>query len=101
MLTGEQTPEKHPNLREPWKPGESGNPNGRPRGARSKLTEAFLNALQQDFAEHGEAVVRAVRSERPADYLRTVAALMPKQVEGSEDGPPVGVRHEFAWKSEE
>jgi hypothetical protein len=75
----------------PFEPGQSGNPAGRPRGARSKLTEAFLNALHDDFAEHGVDVVRAVRSEKPADYLRTVAALMPKQVEGSDDpdSPPI------------
>jgi len=33
----------------PWKPGESGNPRGRPRGARSKLGAAFIEALAADF----------------------------------------------------
>ncbi|WP_458193262.1 DUF5681 domain-containing protein [Bradyrhizobium sp. UFLA05-153] len=27
----------------PWPPGQSGNPAGRPRGSRSKLSESFLS----------------------------------------------------------
>ena len=41
----------------PFRPGQSGNPKGRPVGARSKLGEAFLEALQDDFATHGAAVI--------------------------------------------
>ena len=35
--------------------GISGNPTGRPRGARNTLSEAFLEALQQDFVRGGAA----------------------------------------------
>jgi len=64
-----------------WQPGQSGNPAGRPKGSRSKLSEAFIKALADDFSEHGVAVIQQVRSERPQDYLKIVAALQPKQVE--------------------
>jgi Family of unknown function (DUF5681) len=65
----------------PFKPGQSGNPAGRPKGSRNKLSEAFIKALADDFSEHGVAVIQQVRSERPQDYLKIVAALQPKQVE--------------------
>ena len=39
---GAIAPQKHRGLREPWKPGESGNPAGRPKGSRNKLSEEFV-----------------------------------------------------------
>jgi hypothetical protein len=38
----------NPNLHNQyWKPGESGNPNGRPSGSRNKRTQEILNLLQE------------------------------------------------------
>ena len=59
-------------------PGVSGNPAGKPKGARTKLGEQFLSALQEDFQEHGVAAIQTVRAERPHDYLKVIASLMPK-----------------------
>lgn len=52
---------------------------GRPKGARNKLGEAFIKALQEDFDAHGVAAVEAVRSEKPDQYLKVIASLMPKE----------------------
>jgi hypothetical protein len=74
-----------------YKPGQSGNPAGRPKGSRNKLGEAFITALHDDFQEHGVAVIAKVRDERPHEYLKVVASLLPKQVEIKEtafDGIP-------------
>ena len=42
------TEKKLRNLR-PFKPGQSGNPKGRPKGARNRLGTQFLEALEADF----------------------------------------------------
>ena len=67
----------------PFVKGQSGNPKGRPKGARQKLTEAVLKAYADDFAEHGTAVIERVRAEDPATYLRTTTSLLPKEMEAT------------------
>ena len=67
------------NLR-PWVAGQSGNPNGRPKGSKHKLSEEFLAALAADFEEHGAAVIARVREEEPDRYLKVVAPIPPKDI---------------------
>lgn len=62
-----------------FKPGQSGNPAGRPKGSRSKLSESFLSAMCQDFEKHGQTVIDTVRADKPADYLKIIAAIVPKE----------------------
>jgi hypothetical protein len=78
-MATDNSEKKLKNLR-PFKAGEawSGNAAGRPKGSRNKLSEEFLAALNQDFTLHGPAVIEAVRKTRPADYLKIVAAIVPK-----------------------
>jgi hypothetical protein len=45
----------------PFKPGQSGNPKGRPKGARNRLGTQFLEALEADFNNFG---TQAYRRER-------------------------------------
>src|SRR5688500_18442363 len=63
----------------PAQPGEVRNPAGRPKGSRNKLGEDFIQALQADFQEHGRDVIARVREEKPADYMKVVASLLPKE----------------------
>jgi hypothetical protein len=60
-------------------PGNSGF-GGRPKGARSKLGEAFIQALHDDFNENGVAAIQTVREEKPDQYLKVIASLLPKDV---------------------
>jgi hypothetical protein len=63
-----------------FKPGQSGNPAGRSKSCRNKLSEAFIAALNDDFAEHGPAVISQVRAEMPHVYLKVIASLVPKEL---------------------
>lgn len=67
-----------------FKPGQSGNPAGRPKGARSKLGEAFITAMYEDFQKYGVEVIEAVRTEKPDQYLKVVASILPKEIEAGE-----------------
>ena len=78
---GESAPKKHRGLREPWKPGESGNPAGRPKGSRNKLGEEFITELYHDWCQHGAAALKKVRESRPEVYVKVVASLLPREIE--------------------
>lgn len=64
-----------------WKPGQSGNPTGRPKGSRNKLGEAVIDDVLADWQAHGGEVIQRVREESPAVYLRVVASLLPRVTE--------------------
>ena len=67
---------RRPPAEHQFKPG---NP-GRVKGSRNKLGEAFVEALQNDFAEHGVSVIERVRADEPTQYLKVIASVIPKEV---------------------
>jgi hypothetical protein len=64
-----------------FKPGISGNPLGRPKGSKNRLSEKTYEELANDFQEHGADAIRIVRMTEPASYLRFVASVLPKEME--------------------
>jgi Family of unknown function (DUF5681) len=62
-----------------WQPGQSGNPAGRVRGSRNKLSEEVICALLRDFRQHGQKAVARVRQTQPAAYLKILALLVPRE----------------------
>jgi hypothetical protein len=64
-----------------WKPGQSGNPNGRPAGARQSFSAAFLRDLAEVWAEHGKATMLHTAKLNPEVFFATCARLLPKDVE--------------------
>lgn len=78
---GTKTGKPSPPVEHQFKPG---NP-GRPKGSRNKLGEDFIKAMQEDFHEHGVAAIETVRTERPHEYLKVIASLLPKDVNLSHD----------------
>ena len=62
----------------PFAPGNPGGP-GRPKGSRNKLGEAFIEALHDDFNEHGPFAIQTMRATDPGGYVRVIAGLLPKE----------------------
>ena len=73
------TEKKHSNLR-PWQPGQSGNPEGRKKGSRNKLGEAFLEDMLHAWESQGPTAIQKVIEKKPEVFLKVVADLMPKDV---------------------
>lgn len=65
----------------PFKPGNNANPKGRPKGSKHKLRSNFIDKLGEDFAQFGAEAIARVREEEPAQYLRVIASLIPKEVQ--------------------
>jgi Family of unknown function (DUF5681) len=62
-----------------FKPGQSGNPAGRPKGSRNKFTEAFFKLLAADYDQRGRDVIERVRQCHPLQYLRLIVSVLPKR----------------------
>ena len=63
-----------------WQPGESGNPAGRPKGSRNALRDEFYRDVLADWREHGRKAIETFRTERPHDYVKCVASVLPREV---------------------
>ncbi len=59
--------------------GPDNPPRGRPKGSRHKLSEDFIKAMAEDFENHGKDAIVKMREDRPGDYIRVIASLMPKE----------------------
>jgi hypothetical protein len=67
-----------------WKPGTSGNVNGRPPGivdARHKFTTAFMHDLADSWSANGAAVLAKVAASSPEAYFAVCARLCPANVQ--------------------
>jgi hypothetical protein len=63
-----------------FKPGQSGNPAGRPKGSRGKLTEDFLLDLRDAWSQYGAGALARCAEEEPAQFCRIISNLLPKDV---------------------
>lgn len=53
---------------------------GRAKGSRNQLGEAFIADLYEDWLTHGVATIEKVRAARPADYLKVIASILPRDL---------------------
>lgn len=80
VQNAEPTPTQQRVVGVPWKPGQSGNPAGRPKGSRNRLSEDFLADLKTVWAEEGLDALRRSAREDATGFIRVVAGLLPKSV---------------------
>ena len=59
---------------------------GRPRGARNKLTNAYLKDLRALYLDGGKQALEKARDERPEGFIKLVAALVPKDLDLKHSG---------------
>jgi len=64
-----------------WKPGQSGNPSGRPVGARQSFSGAFLHDLAEVWVEHGKASMLHTAKTSPQTFFAIASKLIPRDVE--------------------
>ena len=65
------------NLVAPWKPGQTGNPNGRPIGSRSAFSQSHVRDFQTVWDESGIKAIREMASKNPSGFVG--AALTPRR----------------------
>jgi hypothetical protein len=53
----------------------------KPQSVRAGLQTKFLYDLAEDWRLHGIEAIRCMRVEKPTEYVKVVASLMPKEVE--------------------
>src|SRR5262245_39971320 len=79
-----------------FKPGQSGNPAGRPLGSKNKLTEAFWQDFHAAWQELGPEALRRCAIDNPKDFCKIAAMLMPKEVDVAVEATITQVRVELA-----
>jgi hypothetical protein len=85
MDEGDNTPADRPSrtahLCPPWQPGQSGNPAGRPKGAKSKFIEDFWRDLYQTWQEGGVDALKRMMRDMPDKFVTVAAGKIPQEVE--------------------
>jgi len=54
-----------------------GNRHSESPSTRDKLSNAFVEALEKDWAEHGSHVIQQIRLDNPVKYGELIARLIP------------------------
>ena len=58
---------------------------GRAKGARNKISTAFLEELSAHFEKEGHKAIELCFHEKPIEYLKIIASVLPKEFEVTEN----------------
>ena len=64
----------------PWKPGQSGNPIGRPQGSRNSFSAAYIRDFHAVWDESGIQAIRTMAAKNPSGFVAVASKLIPQQV---------------------
>lgn len=64
-----------------FQPGQSGNPAGKPKGARTKLSEDLFKLMQAEVDKNGPKIIAALAKKRPADFAKVWASFVSKEID--------------------
>jgi hypothetical protein len=81
----ESTGRKQRGIGRPFAPGVSGNPRGRPVGAKAVFSQDFIKDVHAAWLEHGSSALRACAVTEPGRFLQVCASLMPREASLSVD----------------
>lgn len=62
----------------PFKPGQSGNLAGRPKGSRNKLSERFLEDMHDLWKRRGMQVLESIVETHPEKLLAAMVQVLPR-----------------------
>ena len=63
-----------------WRTGVSGNPTGKLKGTRSRLSRAYVADLAKVYSKRGFKALDNLAQDDPEAFLRLVAALVPRDL---------------------
>ena len=70
-------------MRIPFKPGESGNPKGRPKGSPNKLTKTFKEMIKGELERLGPKHLHKWASRNPGAFYHIASKLIPTELSAS------------------